>query len=191
MTEGTRLPPAKSLVDRAAMRWEAVDRQRAIDLMDSLAECGVAWVPTLVVAERMRLLGKHDGVGPPEQALEEMRDSLASGLRTAAELAVYLHSIGGLVGTGTDFPIDGIAPGASLHRELELLVDLGGATPLEALQIATLQSARILGFEAILGTVEVGNIADLVVLTADPLADVSNVRQIEFVVHQGRRRKPR
>ena len=102
-----------------------------------------------------------------------------------------MHRMGGLVGLGTDFPVDGIAPGTSVHDELRLLVELGGATPLEALQIGTLSSARILGLSEIVGTVEAGKLANFVVLTANPLEDIGNVARIAFVVHDGRRHHPR
>ena len=57
----------------------------------------------------------------------------------------------------------------AVHRELELLVSQGGATPLEALQMATRNSARILGLDALVGTVEAGKMADLIVLEGNPL----------------------
>jgi imidazolonepropionase-like amidohydrolase len=111
-------------------------------------------------------------------------------LHQSAKLAVQLHRSGGLVGIGTDFPIDGLQAGESVHRELELLVELGGATTLEALQMATIRSAEILGFEELLGTVEAGQLAHLVVLTKNPLENISNVRSILYVVHDGRLCEP-
>ncbi len=91
-----------------------------------------------------------------------------------------------MVGLGTDFPVDGVRPGESVHREMELFVSEGGATPLEALQIATIGSARILRHESILGAVESGMLANMVALRANPLDDIANTRKIAFVVHDGR-----
>src|SRR5678815_1213804 len=91
-----------------------------------------------------------------------------------------LHRKGGLVGLGTDFPIDGVAIGESVHREMELLTTRGGATPLEALQVATLRSAAILDAETLLGTVEVGKLASLVVLSKNPLDDIASTRTIKY-----------
>jgi imidazolonepropionase-like amidohydrolase/Tol biopolymer transport system component len=73
----------------------------------------------------------------------------------------------------------------AVHRELEELV-LAGLTPLEALRAATLDAARILGAERDLGSIEVGKLADLVLLDADPTADVWNTRRIRAVVQEGR-----
>jgi imidazolonepropionase-like amidohydrolase len=87
---------------------------------------------------------------------------------------------------GTDTPAGvGIVPGMSLHRELERFV-AAGFTPLEALQTATILPARFLGKESAFGTVERGKIADLVLLDADPTADVRNTQRIAAVVANGR-----
>src|SRR5262249_16475989 len=73
----------------------------------------------------------------------------------------------------------------NLHRELELLVEKSGFTPLEAITAATRNSARAIGIDRAYGTVEVGKGADLVVLTADPSVDIRNTRKIAFVVKGG------
>lgn len=77
-----------------------------------------------------------------------------------------------------------------MHRELELLGEFGGATPIEAIQMATSGAARILGFEDLLGRVEADMLADFVVLAANPLEEIPNVRRVELVVHQGCRHRP-
>jgi imidazolonepropionase-like amidohydrolase len=74
--------------------------------------------------------------------------------------------------------------GFSLHDELGFLVQ-AGLTPAQALRAATLGPARFLGTEASMGTVAPGHVADLVVLDADPLADIGNTRKISTVVSRG------
>lgn len=86
---------------------------------------------------------------------------------------------------GTDAPIVRNVPGFSLHDELKCLVD-AGLTPAEAIRAATFNPARFLGREKDLGTVEAGKLADLVLLRADPLADVTNTTRIVAVVADGR-----
>lgn len=61
-----------------------------------------------------------------------------------------------------------------------------GLTPLEALRTATINPARVLGLADSLGSVEVGKLADLVLLDADPLADIRNTQRIRAVVADGR-----
>ena len=77
-----------------------------------------------------------------------------------------------------------IVPGFSLHDELANFVE-AGFTPMEALQTATSNPARFLGREASLGSVEAGKIADLVLLSANPLEDIRNTRKISIVVANG------
>ena len=74
--------------------------------------------------------------------------------------------------------------------ELELLVYKAGFTPMEALLAATANGAKALGLADTLGTVEVGKTADLVVLSANPLEDIQNVRRISVVFKNGKRVKP-
>ena len=85
----------------------------------------------------------------------------------------------------TDVGIPLQVPGISLHVELERLTE-AGLTPLEALQAATLNPARVLGMADALGTVEPGKLADLVLLDASPLEDIRNTRTIRAVVADGR-----
>jgi imidazolonepropionase-like amidohydrolase len=77
-------------------------------------------------------------------------------------------------------------PGFSLHDELELLVSRVGLTPAEALQSATRIPAEFMGMVASLGTVERGKLADLALLEANPLIDITNTRKIAAVVVGGR-----
>jgi hypothetical protein len=87
---------------------------------------------------------------------------------------------------GTDTPAGVyIFPGFSLHEELQRFV-AAGFSPLEALQTATINPARFFGVENKLGTVERGKVADLVLLSANPLADVGNTQKIVAVVARGR-----
>jgi imidazolonepropionase-like amidohydrolase len=88
---------------------------------------------------------------------------------------------------GTDMgSLVGVYPGAGLRQELALLVRDVGLTPLEALQSATTAPAAFFGVDRTMGTVAQGMAADLVLLDADPLADVANLRRIRAVMVRGR-----
>ncbi|HKN32465.1 MAG TPA: amidohydrolase family protein, partial [Terriglobales bacterium] len=96
------------------------------------------------------------------------------------------HQAGVPFVAGTDTPAGvHIFPGFSLHEELQRFV-AAGFTPLEALQTATLNPARFFGMETQLGTVEEGKLADLVVLSGNPLEDISNTQKIAGVFVNGR-----
>lgn len=81
--------------------------------------------------------------------------------------------------------IPGVVPGFSLHEELSLMVD-AGLSPLQALQTATLRPAEFLGRSGDMGTVEVGKVADLVLLDGDPTKDLRSLSRISGVFSQGR-----
>lgn len=76
-------------------------------------------------------------------------------------------------------------PGLVLHDELAIFV-LGGLSPFEALKTATVNPAIFMRREKDLGTIEKGKLADLILLDANPVADISNTRKINAVVMNGR-----
>ena len=86
---------------------------------------------------------------------------------------------------GTDAGSSGVVWGFSLHDEIRLLVE-AGLTPLDALSSATRLPATWLGIDSLVGSVEVGKYADLVLLDANPLADIRNTRKISGVFVNGR-----
>jgi imidazolonepropionase-like amidohydrolase len=78
-----------------------------------------------------------------------------------------------------------IYPGASLQDELLMLVE-AGLTPLQALQAATINGAKFMGVAGRTGTIALGKDADLLLLTANPLENIANVKKIDAVVSRGK-----
>jgi imidazolonepropionase-like amidohydrolase len=116
-----------------------------------------------------------------------MRERAAWLARQAAndwKLTGELHRAGIPLLVGSDSLDPFVFPGPSLHRELAELVT-AGLTPGEALQAATQGAARFLGQEPDFGTVENGKIADLVLLDANPLEDITNTRKIVGLIRGG------
>ena len=108
------------------------------------------------------------------------RAAIVREAQMSRETTRRLSRAGVTVGVGTDI----WQSPAGVHMELEEMV-AAGLTPGEALRAATLGGATILGAEAELGTIEVGKVADLVLLDADPLADMRNTRRIWQVIQNG------
>jgi imidazolonepropionase-like amidohydrolase len=96
-----------------------------------------------------------------------------------------LQRAGVLLLAGTDIGIPYAYPGSSLHEELELLVK-SGLSPLQSLQTATINPARFFKKEPEMGSIQKGKRADLVLLNANPLEDISNTRNINLVFFKGK-----
>ena len=140
---------------------------------------GMDYVPT---ALRTRWLERRAAfiARQPDAALAE-----AAGLAVASARAVADMKRGGArVLAGTDAFDAFVLPGLSLHQELQALV-AGGLTPLEALQAATRDAAAARGAAALEGTIAVGKRADLLLLDADPTADITHTTRIRAVVRGG------
>jgi imidazolonepropionase-like amidohydrolase len=184
--------------------WARLDSAALDRTAHAMAATGVAIVPTLVLHEAWGHLNDQayaaslDLSGVP-QAIRDawnvpdliqragLRESDFPALqrsRANQDLFVRLYRrAGGLVVAGSDSPNQLLPPGASLHRELRLLV-AAGFSPEQALLAATRDAARLLGADSI-GVIKPGAVADLVVLGADPLVDIANIDQVERVVAYG------
>ena len=102
--------------------------------------------------------------------------------RPMGELVRKVVKGGGVVIAGTDSPIFPYA--LAYHTELEIFQQ-SGLTPFEVLQTATVRAADALGEGANLGSIETGKLADLVIVTEDPLLDVKNARKVRTVIKNG------
>ena len=176
-----------------AMR-DTYDDATCATLFARFAKNGTWQVPTLLIRES-RQLAEDAGIStnpalryvpaeelaawkvpPPRRSQEARRASFKQLLRIVG--AMNRAGVGILAGTDLGNPF--MIPGFSLHDELALMVD-AGLTPLEALQTATRNVGRYFGRKDV-GTLTRGSTADLVLLDADPLADIHNTRRVASVV---------
>ncbi|MEO7175504.1 MAG: amidohydrolase family protein [Saprospiraceae bacterium] len=96
------------------------------------------------------------------------------------------YDMGGLLTVGTDPTGNGgTLAGFGNWRAIELLVEADGFTPLEAIKIATQNGSIALGFEKVIGTIETGKSADLLIIDGDPSKNISDIRKVLFVFKNG------
>lgn len=100
------------------------------------------------------------------------------------QLTGQLYRAGVTLLAGTDSAEPYCLPGVALHTELELLTQ-SGIPPAAVLQCATINNARALKQQANIGSIEAGKIADIVILSGNPLSDIRNTRKIRWVIHNG------
>ncbi len=116
---------------------------------------------------------------------EEQWELIQSQYEREKEIVGMMAKLGVPLLAGSDTATPWAFPGFGLHDELKLLVE-AGLTPLQALQAATINPAKFFGRTYELGSVTEGKLADLVLLDANPLKDISNTQQINTVVSNGR-----
>jgi imidazolonepropionase-like amidohydrolase len=191
---------------------EGMTREQRLSIWRRFAERHVPIVPTLVTffesafqpIERLRAL-TADAEGLVDarrmyvsrftvldwrEQVSEMSEERQTALRKVWDDTIRrdlreMHEAGMDVLAGSDVAVVNIFPGFSLHDEMALFVSELGMTPGEVIERATSRSARFLGIGDSVGTVERGKIADLVLLEANPLADIRNTRRIAAVVVRG------
>jgi hypothetical protein len=130
----------------------------------------------------MRVRARYWGPQSLQHRTEQRRARFVDVRR---KLIKAIHDSGGTIIAGSDTPEWLHAYGWGLHRELQSYV-AAGLRPFDALRTATVNPARYLQPSPYWGTIEVGKRADLVLLGANPLADVGNVARIEAVILGGR-----
>jgi imidazolonepropionase-like amidohydrolase len=117
---------------------------------------------------------------PPPETLDLRKRELKNYLT----LTGMMYRAGVRLLVGTDSPEPFTPPGLALHQEMALFVE-AGLPPAAVLQAATLHTAQVLKMDSQLGSIEEGKLADLVILDANPLEDISNTRKISQVVKNG------
>jgi imidazolonepropionase-like amidohydrolase len=174
-----------------------VESEHAQAALRHLAERGTVLDPSLARAEQ-HAHPRDSGYAHLEPGVArvplELRGALEStGLsgalapRAAGQRRALLSVVGAAFRAGVPIVLgtDLTVPGHSMHRELELAV-AAGLTPMQAIQAATVVPARAMRREQEAGRITPGMHADLLVLDADPLADIRNVRRTRWVVRGGR-----
>ncbi len=141
-----------------------------------MVEHGTWLVPTLMAGYSV---GSDSGAARlPAWAASKGRAAFAAmqrGIRIATRAGVR-------IALGTDA---GVFTHGTNGKEFELLVTLGGLTPMQAIQTSSIGAATLLGMERDIGTVEAGKFADLVAVEGDPLRDITVLQRVQWVMKGG------
>ena len=151
----------------------------------AVAEAGVRVMPTTTFLFEAISIGKEKGRSDEEiDIIRRNADSAVRVLETARNLGVKVLA-------GTDSGNSPVMPYGKLHaNEAEVMVKYGGYTPMEAIVAYTRENAYAMGLEGELGTIETGKLADLLILDADPLADIRVLqggKHLNTVIKDGHR----
>ena len=192
------VPDRLALLARA---WAQADWDLTMPIVESMAEAGVAYCPTLVVWEYLAGIGREELESDQDYLLFSEADHLAfahlaeqmNGTWTRDDAYFWrvaldnryewirrFHELGGVVVVGTDMQYGGI----QFHRELACLEDCGLSRS-DVIAAATGHAARAAGLAGSIGTVQEGKNADFLVLNADPLEGLANLRAVDLVVQDG------
>lgn len=134
-------------------------------LVRMMLDRGTYFVPTIVIA----------------WAYKEVYPDFFLNLKKAVK---KLHDAGVNIAAGTDSGTPGVVIGKGLHRELELMVE-AGLSASEAIMAGTRKAAENLGKGSELGTIEKGKLADIIVISGNPLNEIGKTRDIKMVIKDG------
>ena len=196
----------RAVYETEVKAFQTYSEEKAAALFARFAANGTWQAPTLVVARVGAFLNDPEFTNDPRlkyvrpdtreswKNQDDFRlknrtpESIASArilYQKKLEMIKAMHRAGVKMLAATDALVWYVFPGFSLHDELELFVQ-SGLSPMEALQTATRNPAIYLGLTDIVGTVEEGKKADVVLLEANPLENISNTKRIAAVIVGGR-----
>ena len=147
------------------------------EIMQLMKERGTYFVPTITAGRFVASKAEEEGYFPAVVAPKAaevgplIQDTFARAYRAGVTIAF-----------GTDM---GVGPHGDNAIEFVYMVE-GGMPPMEAIQSATVTTARLLGVEAELGGISAGKLADIIAVDGDPLADIAVLRDVAFVMKDGR-----
>jgi imidazolonepropionase-like amidohydrolase len=149
--------------------------EHGVDISDAdlklMKDRGITFVPTLFVIQYLITHPREEGKAKWEDFLKRSLDTYERALKAKVRIAF-----------GTDLGATGSIWNPA--QQFQIMVSQG-MPPMEAIQSATMEGARLLGMDQQIGSIEVGKLADIVAVQGDPLTDVSRLEHVMFVMKDG------
>lgn len=184
----------------SSLAWPQADPAKLDGLIREMVSRHVFYSPTLSIHHTIAFARDPDAFrdravasGPPDAILKDWEGLAKQPFDTAPFKKAWInmqqfvkrfYDAGGVLIVGTDTAAVYQAPGLSAHEEMRLMAELG-VPVIDALRAGTINAARALGIERETGSIEAGKLADIVIVDADPLADINNTRKIARVIKAG------
>jgi imidazolonepropionase-like amidohydrolase len=186
------------------IEWIDFEGEKVQQMLDALHTNGVSVDPTLIVFHTK--FWAQDSIYRHHEKLTEVHPTILDMWNTfsfvsdwteadfiraqslwpkLASLTKAMFDRGIMLTAGSDFPNPWIMPGLALHQEMELM-EAAGIPSNEVIKIATLNGAKALGIDRTHGSLEVGKVADILILNKNPLEYISNTKSIAGVMVQGK-----
>jgi imidazolonepropionase-like amidohydrolase len=146
------------------------------EVIELMKQHGTFYVPTILAGRFVAEKAKIDGFYP-----EVVRPKAAAIGPVIQETFSKAYKAGVKIAFGTDC---GVSPHGGNAEEFVYMVE-GGMPPMEAIQAATVTTAELLNIQDRLGSIAPGKIADLIAVEGDPLADISRLQHVSFVMKDG------
>lgn len=167
---GTALSPTLITMERILSQVKSLDELRVLP--------GLPFVHPLLQSKWLTA-NKYNNMSSPENI-----EHFTTYVKFNLLLVKACKTLGVPILAGTDAGTSGVISGFSMHDELELLVK-AGLTPAETLNSGTVLAAQWLGIDKQVGTIEIGKLADLILLEQNPLTDIRNTQKIAGVFVNG------
>lgn len=155
-------------------RWNDFEQ----DILEYARDPNLVYIPRENVERWL-----NHGSAACNQMTPQEKEWMKEGYRKYLSFLRRFVQAGGKIMNGSD-PVHSGLPGVGLHQEMQLLID-AGLTPMEVILATTKNNAEYMKKDNLIGTLEPGKLADILIVDADPLQDIRNLRKVHLLMKDG------